>query len=306
MAAPSVQTVAQAGVVGAGGAGFPTHVKLSGKADTVLINAAECEPLLHKDKEVLAEHTQEVLAGLAAAMAPGRRQARLRRHQGEIRGRYRPGLAPTCRPRSWRSRRCATRIRPGDEFVLVYDVLGRVIPPGGIPLHVGAVVMNVETAMNVAASPGRPVTEKFITVAGAVAEPCTLRVPVGVSLRQCVEAAGGATTPHAGVHGRRRDDGPAGTEPRRPGRPRPPGPSSCCRPTTSSCGATPRQWQQHGPHRPQRLRPVQLLHRAVPALPAGPPHRAAPGHAQPDVQPGRRGQRRRHGLLLRVQPVQPV
>ena len=81
----------------------------------------------------------------------------------------------------------------GDEFILVYDVLGRVIPPGGIPLHVGAVVINVETALNVARSGSRPVVEKFLTIAGAVAEPVTLRVPIGVTLAQCVAAAGGAT-----------------------------------------------------------------------------------------------------------------
>ena len=85
----------------------------------------------------------------------------------------------------------------GDEFILVYDVLGRVIPPGGIPLAVGAVVMNVETAMNVAQAAEHPVTEKYLTVAGAVAEPVTLRVPVGVTLAQCVAAAGGPTVADA-------------------------------------------------------------------------------------------------------------
>ena len=85
----------------------------------------------------------------------------------------------------------------GDEFILVYDVLGRVIPPGGIPLAVGAVVMNVETAMNVAQAALHPVTEKYLTIAGAVAEPVTLRVPVGVTLAQCVAAAGGPTVADA-------------------------------------------------------------------------------------------------------------
>ncbi len=85
----------------------------------------------------------------------------------------------------------------GDEFILVYDALGRLIPPGGIPLAVNAVVMNVETAVNVAAAATQPVTEKFLTIAGAVAEPVTLRVPIGVTLSQCVAAAGGATVPDA-------------------------------------------------------------------------------------------------------------
>ncbi len=85
----------------------------------------------------------------------------------------------------------------GDEFILVYDVLHRVIPPGGIPLAVGAVVVNVETAMNVARADRQPVTEKYLTIAGAVAEPVTLRVPVGVTLAQCVAAAGGPTVSDA-------------------------------------------------------------------------------------------------------------
>ena len=58
----TVEDVARAGVVGAGGAGFPTHVKLAAEADTVLINAAECEPLLHKDKEVLRGYSDAVTA----------------------------------------------------------------------------------------------------------------------------------------------------------------------------------------------------------------------------------------------------
>ena len=56
-----LETIAEAGVVGAGGAGFPTHLKLAGRADSVLINAAECEPLLHKDKEVLHAYGTTVL-----------------------------------------------------------------------------------------------------------------------------------------------------------------------------------------------------------------------------------------------------
>ncbi len=68
MAERTTQTIFDAGVVGAGGAGFPTHVKLAGKADTVLVNAAECEPLLHKDKEVLRACVDEVIEGAAIAM----------------------------------------------------------------------------------------------------------------------------------------------------------------------------------------------------------------------------------------------
>ena len=68
MSTIALEDVFEAGVVGAGGAGFPTHVKLAGKADTVVINAAECEPLLHKDKEVLRDYADDVLEGLAVGM----------------------------------------------------------------------------------------------------------------------------------------------------------------------------------------------------------------------------------------------
>lgn len=185
------EVIAEAGIVGAGGAGFPTHVKLAGKADSVLINAAECEPLLHKDKEVLRAYADGVLEGLAAAMQlVGAKRAIV-----GIKGKYddviellRPKLGPGMEIIPLRDAYPA-----GDEFVLVYDCLGRVVPPGGIPLAVGAVVMNVETALNVSAADRAPVTEKFLTVGGAVANPVTLRVPLGVTLEACVAAAGGAT-----------------------------------------------------------------------------------------------------------------
>ena len=195
MANTTLWDVAEAGVVGAGGAGFPTHVKLAAKADTVLVNAAECEPLLHKDKEVLREYTDAVLDGLAAAM----RLVGATRGVVGIKAKYEDVIA-----RVRRKLGAGMDVVPlsdaypaGDEFILVYDVLGRVVPPGGIPLAVGAVVVNVETAMNVARAAQRPVTEKYLTIAGAVAEPVTLRVPLGVPLASCVAAAGGPTVPRA-------------------------------------------------------------------------------------------------------------
>jgi len=195
MPSVTVDHVAEAGVVGAGGAGFPTHVKLRAEADTVLINAAECEPLLHKDKEVLKAYVEEMIEGTAAAMA----LVGAPRGVIGIKDKYRESieLLHSRAPRSIDVALLRDAYPAGDEFILVYDILGRVIPPGGIPLAVGAVVMNVETAVNVAAAPQRPVTEKFLSIAGAVAEPVTLRVPVGVTLRECVEAAGGPTVPDA-------------------------------------------------------------------------------------------------------------
>ncbi len=191
MSVVTVEQVREAGVVGAGGAGFPTHVKLSGKADTVVVNAAECEPLLHKDKEVLREYVDDVIEGTADAM----RLVGATRGAIGIKEKYTDVIAllRSKLPQCIDVAPLRDAYPAGDEFILVYDVLNRVIPPGGIPLAVGAVVMNVETAMNIAHSPNHPVTEKYLTVAGAVAEPVTLRVPLGVTLSQCVAAAGGPT-----------------------------------------------------------------------------------------------------------------
>jgi Na+-translocating ferredoxin:NAD+ oxidoreductase RnfC subunit len=179
------------GVVGAGGAGFPTEVKLRARADLVIVNAAECEPLLHKDKELILHENRAMLSGLRTAMErvgasravvgiKEKYEEVIRVLGAEIRGDV------TIHPLS-------DTYPAGDEFVLVYDVTGRVIPPGGLPLDVGTLVNNVETLVNVGLA--RPVTHKYLTIAGAVARPCTLRVPVGLSLGEVVTAAGGATVP---------------------------------------------------------------------------------------------------------------
>ena len=189
------ELIAEAGIVGAGGAGFPTHVKLAGKADTVIINAAECEPLLHKDKEVLRAEAEGVIAGLATAME----LVGAERGIIGIKGKYQDviELLQAKLGPGMQIDPLADAYPSGDEFILVYDTTGRVIPPGGIPLAVGAVVMNVETALNVTRSGETPVVEKYLSIAGAVAEPVTLRVPVGITLAECVAAAGGPTIPDA-------------------------------------------------------------------------------------------------------------
>ena len=185
----SLDQIAACGVVGAGGAGFPTHVKLDTQAECAILNAAECEPLLHKDKELLRAHGQEVLSGLVAAM----RLTRAQRGIVGIKGKYQDvieQLTPMLPP-GVEIKTLSDSYPSGDEFILVYDCLGRIIPPGGLPLNVGAVVLNVETALNVAR--GQGVTRKFLTVAGAVAEPVTIDVPVGITFNECIALAGGST-----------------------------------------------------------------------------------------------------------------
>jgi Na+-translocating ferredoxin:NAD+ oxidoreductase RnfC subunit len=189
-----VEQVRQAGVVGAGGGGFPTHVKLGAKADTVIANGAECEPLLHKDAVIMEEHAAELVQGmLLAKQAVGAKDAVVgikakKKHAVDA-------VQAACQGTEVRVHLLGDYYPAGDEYDLVYEVTGRLIPPAGIPIQVGTVVNNVETFVNIAAAAqGRPVTHKMLTIAGAVQNPVTLRVPIGISYRECVQAAGGLTT----------------------------------------------------------------------------------------------------------------
>ena len=187
------QAVRDAGVVGAGGAGFPTHVKLDAEVDHVLANGAECEPLLHKDAELTEGFSERVISGMELSMAAtGASQA-----QFGIKAKRANTVAALERAIAGspvKLKLFGDFYPAGDEFILVYECTGRLIPPGGIPLQVGAVVHNSESLFNIAeAADGRPVTRKFLTVAGAVRQPVSLAVPLGITLRELIGIAGGAT-----------------------------------------------------------------------------------------------------------------
>jgi len=189
-----VEQVRQAGVVGAGGGGFPTHVKLAASADTVIANGAECEPLLHKDAVVMEEQAAPLVRGMQLAMAAvGARHGVI-----GVKAKKKQAVAAVtaaCQGTEVRVQLLGDYYPAGDEYDLVFNVTGRLIPPAGLPLNVGVVVNNVESFVNIAAaSEGRPVTHKLLTIAGAVASPVTLRAPLGTALRDCIAAAGGLTT----------------------------------------------------------------------------------------------------------------
>ena len=181
-----------AGVVGAGGAGFPSYVKAQGKAEFALVNAAECEPLLKKDQKILEYFPEQVFDGLELLMAAVGASMGIvgikKKHEKII-----PRLKEIAKSRKNISVLEMGDYYPaGDEQCLVYEATGRIVPPGGIPLEVGCVVANVETLYNAALAP-RPVTETFITVNGGVKKPATFRVPVGITWREAVELCGGFT-----------------------------------------------------------------------------------------------------------------
>ena len=185
----TIARVAELGIVGAGGGGFPTAVKLGTPVPLVIANAAECEPLLHKDKELLHHLAEPFLRGMLQAMemvgAP----------EGVIgiKEKYHDIIAALQQqvPANIRVASLPDAYPAGDEFILVHVVTGRVIPPGGLPKDANTLVANVETLMNIGLD--QPVTHKYLTVAGAVHNPVTLRVPVGITIGEVIEAAGGAT-----------------------------------------------------------------------------------------------------------------
>jgi Na+-translocating ferredoxin:NAD+ oxidoreductase RnfC subunit len=180
-----------AGVVGAGGAGFPTHVKAGARVDCVIANGAECEPLIHKDYELMVNRPREIVDGLKLLMdATGA-------SKGIIGVKKKNETAIQALSDAVDDSRIILHLLgdfypSGDEYILVYDATGRLIPPQGIPLDVCIVVSNVETLYNIArAVEGMPVTLNFITVAGAVKTPVTGIVPIGTTYRDALTMAGG-------------------------------------------------------------------------------------------------------------------
>lgn len=192
-----IEQVRIAGVVGAGGGGFPTYVKISSKADVLIANGAECEPLLHKDAAVMENFAQYLVRGMQLSMeAIGAKEGFV-----GIKGKNKNAIEvvkSACKGLPIKVFILGDYYPAGDEFDLVYTITGRLIPPGGIPIQVGVVVNNVETLMNIAkAEQGIPVIKKTLTVTGAVKNPCTVTVPVGITYRDCIEIAGGLTMDNA-------------------------------------------------------------------------------------------------------------
>jgi Na+-translocating ferredoxin:NAD+ oxidoreductase RnfC subunit len=185
--------IRNAGVVGAGGAGFPAHIKANAQVEYVIANGAECEPLLHKDFELMLHYPERVVHGVKLLMqATGAQHGIIgvkEKNQRAI-----DGLNAAIDDSRIRLHTLGDFYPSGDEYILVYEATGRLIPPQGIPLDVGIVVNNVETLYNISAAiDGTPVIEKFITVAGAVNNPVTFIAPVGMSYRDAIAVAGGAS-----------------------------------------------------------------------------------------------------------------
>jgi len=188
----------QNGIVGAGGAGFPTYAKLNENAETIILNCAECEPLLRLHRQLLEKYAQEIVdtfhligeAVGAKEVIIGIKKAYTRTIEAlnAVIGAYpevRLGLLDEVYP-------------AGDEVVLIYEVTGKVVRPGGLPIECGVAVFNVETVYNVyrAMNQQTPVMDKLVSVVAEVEHPMTVRVPIGTSIEETVRLVGGVTTPN--------------------------------------------------------------------------------------------------------------
>lgn len=189
-----VERIRDAGIVGCGGAGFPTHAKLKPGLEYLIINGAECEPLLRTDRYIMKNRSAEIVRAVQAvaeALSIPRCVIAVKHHYAEE-------IRSLCAAIS----RAETPIQiheldsfypAGDEQTIVYEVTGRVVPPGGIPAAVGAVVDNVATMLAVSeAMDGKPFTRKILTVTGEVNHPTVVNVPIGTPYQTCIELAGGA------------------------------------------------------------------------------------------------------------------
>ena len=195
------------GIVGAGGAGFPSYAKLNDGIDIIILNCAECEPLLKLHQQLLALKASDIVNALnliaeivgakevviatkecyAKTVEAAQEVIEARKFYAKTRISFLPEIYPA-----------------GDEIITIYESTGRIVEPGKLPLSVGVIVYNVETVYNIyqALFENKPVTHKYITIAGEVNEPKTIKVPIGITFDEVVNLAGGSTIENpAYVHG---------------------------------------------------------------------------------------------------------
>jgi Na+-translocating ferredoxin:NAD+ oxidoreductase RnfC subunit len=181
----------RAGVVGAGGAGFPTYIKSESQVEFVIANGAECEPLVHKDFELMVHFPDELVKGMELMLDSTNAK------KGYIGIKAKNAKAISAVQNKITGNKLTISqlgdfYPAGDEYELVYATTKRLIPPAGIPLNIGCVVNNVETLYNIAnADKDIPVTKKFLCVNGAVKKPSSFFVPLGTTFREVLAFAGG-------------------------------------------------------------------------------------------------------------------
>lgn len=191
-----VRVVKTNGVAGAGGAGFPTYGKIDNRAKTIILNCAECEPLLKVHRQLLQKYAYEIMYTLKTlAGVMGSEQIII-----AVKKAY-TNAVESVRANIESFPEITLKLLPevypmGDEVVLIYETLGKKVPPGSIPIEIGVAVFNVETVLNIynGIEKEEPVTSKYLTVAGEVAKPSTFKIPIGMKVEEVVNLAGGPVT----------------------------------------------------------------------------------------------------------------
>ena len=198
-AAPKVllDLVKAGGIVGMGGATFPAHVKISsglGKVDTMIVNAAECEPYITADQRILTEQPEQVIRGIRYLM----RCLELKEAVLAVEGNKPEAIAELKKLLSEggdvKVFVLRTRYPQGAEKQLIQSVTGRQVPPGGLPADVGCIVFNAAACLSVCSlvEEGLPTIQRVVTVSGpGVVNPSNFLVRVGTPVSALIEAAGG-------------------------------------------------------------------------------------------------------------------
>ena len=201
-----IAIIREAGIVGMGGAAFPTHVKLSGgigKVDTIIVNAGECEPYITADDRLCREYPKELISGIKVIMKIlGLKSAHigiennkpeairaLKAHVADS------GIVVDAMP---------AKYPQGAEKQLIQSITGRQVPSGGLPAAVGCAVFNAATckAIHDAVYEGMPLIRRIVTVSGDILmEPKNLLVPIGTSYNDLLEACGHSENPYKVLNG---------------------------------------------------------------------------------------------------------
>ena len=179
------------GIVGAGGAGFPSYAKLAEGADLLLINGSECEPLLYTDYVILKNEISLVLSGISEVLSHtsiAKALLCIKAHTAK-----RLGMSDGEKLRDKIFVRVLPDVYPiGDEISLIYEASGRLVGAGKLPITAGVIVYNVETMYNLgrAVRFSEPVTEKWLTVGGNIKSPVVVKVPVGTRISDLFRTLG--------------------------------------------------------------------------------------------------------------------
>ncbi len=186
-----LEKIFNAGVVGAGGAGFPTHIKLNCSVEYLIINGAECEPLLCTDKYIMNNFAEELIKTtweISKIVKAEKIYIAVKKvYEKEI-----ISLEKAIKNTGLNVKLFLldNYYPAGDEQMIVKDVTGRTVKASNIPLSVGCVVTNIATVLNIAeANEEKAVTHKYLTVTGDVTNPKVLKVPIGISFLECLKAA---------------------------------------------------------------------------------------------------------------------